>query len=564
VEVLRGPQGTLYGASSLGGLLKFVTVDPSVQEFSGRVQAGVSNVRESGDVGYSVRGAVNVPLSDTVAIRASGFTRQDPGYVDNVVTGAKDVNTVDVNGGRLSALFQPSDAFSVKLSALIQRTESDGLAEIVGVGLGDLQSQVTPGLGGYDQDIDAYTAVVKGQVGRVDLTSITGYNRAEFSDAKDFRSFHIAILDHFRTRRFTQEVRASLPLGASVDWLIGGYYTHEKNDPKVQDVQLVDPITNALSRYSIGEGTSTFSEYAVLTDLTFKISDRFDVQVGARQSEIDQAADDVNTNALSGIVVVTPHSDISASSFTYLLTPRFRISPDLMVYARFASGYRPGGPNANSITLGLPASFAPDKTQNYEVGMKGNVMDGAVSFDASVYYIDWKDLQLNLCRNTDCYFTNAGRAKSQGIELSVEARPLSGTRISGWVAYSKAELTENFPTGSAFGRKGDQLPYGARYSGSVSLDQSFPLAADVLGFVGLTTSYIDDRKDVFSASATRNTFPGYVQTDVRAGASFGDWSANIFANNVADRRGVLAGNPASGGVIYIQPRTIGVSVARSF
>jgi len=125
IEVLRGPQGTLYGASSIGGLIKFVTRDPSVDGPSGRAQVLVNGVQH-GELGYSARGSANVPISDVLAVRASGFTRRDPGYIANVSTGQHDVNRADVYGGRLSVLWKPSAAVSLKVAALLQNTEGDG------------------------------------------------------------------------------------------------------------------------------------------------------------------------------------------------------------------------------------------------------------------------------------------------------------------------------------------------------------------------------------------------------------------------------------------------------
>src|SRR3984957_2055274 len=140
IEVLRGPQGTLYGASSIGGLLKFVTVDPTTDDVSGSVQAGMSSVRNGAELGYNVSGAANVPLSDTLAVRASGFTRQDPGYVDNVETGQRGVNKTDVDGVRFAALWRPSNDFSLKVSALLQDATANGSSNVdVEPGLGDLQ-----------------------------------------------------------------------------------------------------------------------------------------------------------------------------------------------------------------------------------------------------------------------------------------------------------------------------------------------------------------------------------------------------------------------------------------
>ena len=130
VEVLRGPQGTFYGASSIGGLIKFVTVDPSTEALTGRVQADGNYIHNGPDAGYGLRGSINIPLSDTWAMRASGFFRHDPGYITDVLTDTRGVNREEDYGGRLSALWKPSDDVSLKLGALFQDSRRYGLSGI--------------------------------------------------------------------------------------------------------------------------------------------------------------------------------------------------------------------------------------------------------------------------------------------------------------------------------------------------------------------------------------------------------------------------------------------------
>ncbi len=131
VEILKGPQGTLYGASSIGGLLKFDTVAPSTKALSGQVEGDLSSVAHSdGVAGYAGRASVNVPLSSSLAIVASGFTRRDPGYVDNLITGQRGVNQVHADGGRIAALLRPSDTLSLELSAFVQNTKGYGTSAV--------------------------------------------------------------------------------------------------------------------------------------------------------------------------------------------------------------------------------------------------------------------------------------------------------------------------------------------------------------------------------------------------------------------------------------------------
>jgi iron complex outermembrane recepter protein len=194
IEVLRGPQGTLYGANAMGGLIKFVTVDPSTQALRGQIQAGTSSVYNGAELGYTVRGSINVPLSDTFALRASGFTREDPGYIDNPALHIDGINKANVFGGHLSTLWTPSDSFSVKLSALYQDYKGDGLSDVdvnppYPPTLGDLQQNYAQRVGPFSREVAAYSATLKAKLGAVDVTSVSGYNINGFHDTFDLTAF---------------------------------------------------------------------------------------------------------------------------------------------------------------------------------------------------------------------------------------------------------------------------------------------------------------------------------------------------------------------------------------
>jgi iron complex outermembrane recepter protein len=592
IEVLRGPQGTLYGASNMGGLVKFVTTDPSLERFAGRVQVGGTSVSHGDDFGYSVRGNINVPLTDTFAIRASGFKVRDPGFIDNPETGEKDANIRDSDGGRLSALWRPSERFSVKLSALFQDSERVATEDVDTAFGEDPQQSFLNGTGSYRRETQAYSATLVGKVGRAELTSVTGYSvdgsdssldttllanglfgtRAEVLFPGTGRTVTLEVGD---VEKFTQETRLSMPIGERFNWLLGAFYTDE-------DITMSNDTWAASSvgsRAGLMVGTTfdpmTFREYAAFSTLTADLTERWDVQFGGRYSDLRRVTRSVGINRLfnPGAVATTnlfPESEDHA--FTYLVTPRFKVSPDSIVYARLASGYRPGGPNSRCGTPDVPCTFGPDETRNYDIGIKGKVLDGALSFDASVYYIDWQDLQLNSIftpNGVASYTGNVSAAKSQGVELSVESRPLRGTTLSAWVAYNEAELTESFRASGAAGDPGDRLPYSSRFSGNVSLDQGFPLWGTATGFIGGSISYVGERLGRFRGVGTpRTVFPSYVQLDLSAGVKYDSWSLDIFVNNATNKLGVLRGGLDAAFIpsyfTYIQPRTIGMSLARSF
>lgn len=207
------------------------------------------------------------------------------------------------------------------------------------------------------------------------------------------------------------------------------------------------------------------------------------------------------------------------------------------------------------------------------MGAKGNVLGGLLSFDASLYYIDWKDIQLGEATPAPQSFPfigNAGAAKSQCAEISAEARPVAGLRVNAWVAFSDAVLTDALPpTAVNVAASGSPLPLSSRFSSNVSLDQEFPLAAGLAGYGGISMSYVGQRWGVYSATAQRQELGAYAKTDARAGIKYDLWKINIYGNNLTNRLGALNGGEGNLGYppnafAYIQPRTIGLSVSRSF
>lgn len=592
VEILRGPQGVLFGSATMGGLLRYVTKDPSTERLSGRIQAGLSGVDNGGSIGYSIRGAVNVPVSDTLAVRASGFFRNEPGYIDNPVVGVDGINEQDSYGGRLAVMWQPSSSFSAKASALVQKLRTDGSGQsTILPGFGTREQDFVIGTGIFDQTVQAYSLTLKGKIGSFDLTSLTGYNLMEFTNSFDatfaygpfatlfFGPAYTAsqVFPHSRARSLTQEVRASTPIGSLLTWQIGGFYRADRQS-LVSDYAAVNPANGEIPGSLLKADTLNHSyEKAVFTDLTVHVTDQFDVELGARQSWLKGVA---NHSTLSGAFYPTPttspHSENKSKAFTYLFAPRYKFSRDLMIYARLASGFRPGGgvsnptPTTTCVVADVPCAYSPDKTKNYEIGMKGSVLDNKLSFDASLYYIDWTGIQF-LQSNPVNFFTytdNGGTAKSEGAEVSLIVRPVKGWTISAWGAYNNAVLTQDFPvTSTAYGKKGDRLPNSSKYSANLSIEHHFNIDEGTTGFVGGSLNYIGDSFGIFLPTAGRTRFDDYVKLDLNAGVNHGTWAINLYVNNLTDKRVAIGGGLGTYppyAFRYIQPRNFGFSVAKTF
>lgn len=608
VEVLRGPEGSLYGASSMGGLLKYVTLDPTMNHVSGRVEAGTADVKNGYSWGYSARGSINVPVSDQLAFRASALMKQDPGYLNNPLTQVNGLNESRAAGGQLSVLWKPLESLSVKLQGIYQDLRGDGSNDITSFDWNgnpvtcDLCQGYIKNVGQWQHKTQFYSAVVNGKLGNLSLTSVTGYTILNTLDSFDSTSGGVGeaevlpvfgvigapVFDVGSERKFTQEFRLSEQFGPQFEGALGVFYSHDSTPHGEQTILGTDPLTGAVAGvgyYSTASGEALSQEHAVFANFTYRPTDRFSLQIGGRDSWYSSILyattfDGPFVNFQFGqpppFVLPTTYTS-SPAAVTYLFTPEFKITPDAMVYIRLASGFTPGGTNYPGPNI--PRVFQPEKTLNYEIGSKASFWDHKASIDISAYYIDWKDIQLLLSNATgSIYYTgNGGRAKSQGIELSGEITPIRNLTVSGWVVISDAHLVD-FPVeareGGTYAFPGDQLPNSSRISGNLSIRKSFLLKNQITGFLEADGSYLGDRKGVFLHAAyptppdiPRQNLPGYAKVDLRAALEYESWTASLYVNNVADKRGVLSGG---GGEVFpqsyflIPPRTFGLTLLKTF
>jgi outer membrane receptor protein involved in Fe transport len=590
IEVLRGPQGALYGASTMGGLIKYVSLDPSTSEVSGRVSVGTESVTNGTSLGYTARGSVNLPVSSNFAIRVSGYDREDPGYLDNATLGVRGINEDHSQGGHIAALWTPTDVFSARFSVLYQQTNGES-PNATTPAFGRYQQDYIASVGPYNKKSSLYSLELTDKLGPVTLTSISGYNFNEFHDTWDVTpsfggpgnltdmSFGVTgagLLSYGSTSKWTQELRAAVPIGSMFDVLAGLFYTHEGSQ-SWQNIYGANPTTGEIAGSGyFGTQPSIYDEYAGFATLTYHATSALDLEVGGRFSKIEQF---YSQQAFTGdwipafyggtgTTYIVGEESAGSKPVTFLFTPRYTFSPDVMAYMRIASGYRPGGSNGNAP--GVPPQYSPDKTITYEIGSKGEVLDRLLSFDASLYYIRWQGIQVELSNAAGyIYNANASQAKSDGIELSLSSTPITGLKIAGWITAGNAEITKTLIDNNAglYTLDGDRLPYSTRFSGNLSVDGEHNLGSELKGTAGLLVAYVGNREAELTSSPERQYLPAYVRTDVHAGLSLGGWSGRLFINNIFNKDGVIAGGVGSfpsGTFYYIQPRTVGGSITRSF
>ena len=599
IEVLRGPQGTLYGASSLGGVLKFVTKRPNTEAFEARARGSVETVK-GGDLSYMGSAVVNVPLGDTLAVRATGFYRDFGGFIDSIGTGGSDVeeniNDYRSYGGRVSALFEPSDQFSVQVGAYFQNLESDASSSVESnpttarTLYGRLtQSQFVPEF--TDVKYRVYNGVINYDFGFASLVSATSYSTLDQQFRSDltpqFGGLIQAIFkvpnnfllrQQTEVKRFTQEVRLQSPESDSFEWLIGGYYSDEKGlIDQAFDAVAPNTFTSVpgLPLLGIARSTSKYREFAGFANATIYLGDRFDVTFGGRYSENKQTAGQSSDGALAGGPRTLPSTQSKEDVFTYSVAPKFKVSDQVSVYARVAKGFRPGGPNV--LAPGAPEnlrSYASDSLISYELGVKAETLDRTFSIDAAVYQIDWKDIQVFGQINNFGVNFNGGKAESKGFEFTATMRPTAGLAFSVNGAYTDAKLKDDTPA-QVGGLAGDQLPFTPKYSIGTNADYEWALGENSTAFVGASLRALSKQTATYNlafrnANGRQRSLPAYEVLDLRAGVDFGKFSLEAYVKNLTDSDGKTSfeapGNSPLGAAVtgVIRPRTMGVTLTAGF
>ncbi len=606
VEVLKGPQGTVYGANTLAGLLSYTLREPDLQAPTAIFRGGLSGT-ESGGTSHSERGAISLPIvRDQLAVRLSGFHDYRAGFIDNGLAQISNQNHWRNYGVQGSVVAKPVDRLKIFVAGIYQKQDQNALDQVVYTAnrkprdgdlvnndylLGNTNRTTRMGIGKIDYEFDF-----------ANLTSVTSYQHlnVDYSFPQEtgtLNTIFVNILpllggvtipppgllsnDTFNDfKKFTQEVRLASRGSGPLSWLAGAYYTHERSEQQ-QSVNARTtsgafvPGINPTLRVVI---PTTLTEYSAFGNLTYAFSPAFDITGGVRLGRIEQ----VNRTLLSGsnfaayglLFVVSglgaaPPADTgklkgSKTVATYLATARYHFSTDGMVFARFATGFRPGGPNFP--VPGFDPVYDPDQTYNYELGLKTKFWEGRGSLDLTGYYLKWKDFLAFASAGGLSGFANAGDARVYGLEGSATVRPVDGLILSGTLAYSDSKVTRVASPGVA--GVGDTLPYNPRWSGSFSVEYRTPVGSDWQAVARGTARFVGSRNSSPESSVAFPTYelPSYELFDVHAGLESPHIDVDLFVKNLTDKRAQLAAYTQLGvnQVTVQQPRTIGAAVTYKY
>lgn len=591
VEVLRGPQGTLYGSGSLSGTIRTITNQPDTTAYHVDGVVRTSNTEYGGE-NYNGAVTFNVPISDRMAFRATAYDDEVSGFINNVRLGTTQVNAEHTFGGRAALLTKFDDDTRLTANAFYQRTETDGR---------DIVVTADGNLGKYNTDqyvhdpfrsqFKIYNLTLNHDFHWADLDFSTSYfDRADdnkfdstlfdLSFGADFfpsigLSTADALTDQYDTSRYiTNELRLASKLGGPSEFVVGLFqqHIHTSFETLVATVYpngyLKSPLESVFGQL---QAHST-NQYALFGEYSYKFTDKLTGLVGARAFYADEADDLDSTHPFGGFSppVATP----TLHSHAHKVTPKFYLSyqatADALVYASISQGFRIGGGNLANVTPLPPqdSTYQPDSLWSYEIGAKTSWLDHRLVANTSFYYIDWSNIQVSdFTDNTNAltFIANAGKARVYGGELEVEARPLRNLTLGGSLALIEAQLTENQPsTNQQFaGHTGDLFPNVPQVSGSLFAELTHPVGAGLQGFSRADYSYTGRQGTQFSpTNPIYNVIPAYNLLGVRLGVRAGLWEAALFGRNLLDAYASniieQASNLTPRAIVPLQPRTLGV------
>ena len=515
LDVIKGPQGTLYGASSIGGILKFNTRDPSLEDWTGSISADLSST-EGGGLNQLYRVSLNGPLAqDKLGLSLTGFWEDKTGYIDNVAIPRDNWDDYEYYGGSAKLLWNATENLDIEFLALYQNSTQDGLATVQanyaqdmlfpGAGPGE------PWFGRYengapDVNPSEYEAELVGLTANYDLGSSTltfaaSQQEMSFVQVQDLTIPFAAFADLFFPEnaphtqalfvgdlgfeKDTYELRLTSESSDTFEWIVGTYYSEENG----HNIQRLDTVP-AEPEFFFADFPSNFEEWSVFATGTWYFSPNFDASFGLRYADY---SNDVELNAVGPLVAPLPLSKIDDEETNFLFNLRYRSGDNKSYYARIASGYRPGG--ANFLLLdpeGNPLSnpfFEADTLVSYEAGVKGTSEDGRWRYDLALFYIDWEDYIINVTVGGVNVAGNADKASSTGAEATLGFAATDALTITGVLSYTNAELAADEP--DLGGRDGTQLPNTPEWQGLIDFDYRFSLG-ELPAYAGAAWRYKDD------------------------------------------------------------------------
>ncbi|WP_070154699.1 TonB-dependent receptor [Sphingobium phenoxybenzoativorans] len=617
VEVLAGPQGTLYGRNATAGAINIITRDPT-QTLEGYGTATVGN--------YSLirtEGAISGPLSDSISARLSFSTADRGGYGKNIQTG-EDVDDEHRRAVRAKIKFEASSAFKLLLEADYYRAKDhNGGYHYLNDSPGHTAFSITRGFE-RPENVRDYagqgplqtivnwggSATATWNIGGPVLTSVTGYRRFEqdLAISSDLTtSGYIPNFIRERAKQFTQELRLTHSIGP-VDILVGGYFFREQGFSGLH--ALPAPIFFGLNDQpglpntgqpigAVYGGNQLTKAYAAFSQATIHVTDRFGIDLGLRYSFEKRKIVEHNVfNVTQPLNPLLPFFDPIPNLSTVIaqraswkstdpkITLHYKFGDGIFGYASYSQGFKSGGFNAGF----LQAPFDPEDIKAYEVGLKADLFERRLRANVAGFWYDYKNLQVNVAEGVQIITRNAAAARLYGLEGQFTALPTDGLRLELSAAWLHSEYTDYVsgdpsfpgqgtpglflpsPSGPvpAFDLSGNQLAYAPKFKIDGEIGYTFQIpqgqVTPRLNVLWVDKVYFSQFNHPWVQQPARtevNFFLDYASTK-------GDWTATAFVRNLTNKTYTVASTVFSDFIGYQvggqlgAPRTYGISITKRF
>ncbi len=623
VEVLRGPQGTLYGSGSMGGTVRIIPKAPNLEVIEGSVSARYSNTGEKGGDNTMLQGVINIPLmEDQLAIRAVAYQFDNSGYIDNVASsndptvdallgGSKafgaiagsrdDIGSDEYQGFRFSALWQPSDSLDLTLTYSKQEIEQKGWPEI-NQSLGEFQQarmQLREGKDEFlENDLDMLNLNVNYDLEWGSLSSSSSwidYDQMSGFDLGFFQGVPIDAIGNKLVESFVQELRFSSSFDGPLQFLLGAYYEDREsssifdNDysgaPELESTLIAlffpqPPRPAEIVNRNVL--VNDIKQKAVFGELSYQITDQLEATVGGRYFEYDQDASTTDSGAFVNGFVATENDD-SGSTFKFNVS--YAPSEDILIYGQWAEGFRLGSPQTvlpaslcdadgnglfelpDGSEIAVPNNVSPDELENFELGIKTSLANNRVTLNASIYRINWDGIPVDI--GLACgggVVLNAGESKSEGIEVESQISITESLRLDLSASYGESTLTKDAPGLGLGAVDGADLPGSADFNMSAGLEYNFTVLSTE-AFVRADYSYIGEYFNNFEGDG--QNAGDYHTVNVKAGLLFDAFNVDFFVKNLTNEdkfTWVESGFDEFGfkRAYQLRPRTTGLNISYQF
>lgn len=637
VEVLKGPQGTLFGEGSQSGTIRYLYNQPDTTKFDAAVNASMAAMEESDDMSSRIDGMINIPFGEGFALRLTGWQSTTAGFIENLEPFEEDYNEAESVGGRAALRFE-GESFAITGSFFHSVQETKG-GSITDRPYERLAARI-PGSPPESQDeIDILSLVVDIDFSWATFQSLTSYTDREITSVTESGPVGAAILDFFYggateaadhplcdpaitfglcpgfvgvfnfggpqvtpdgmnlqaisgfgdsySERIVQEFRLVSPSDQRLRWTAGAFWKDSEDHTQNMQVggyfpgreDFGDRFTPLLS-VPANTHTDFLEEYAVFGEVSYDLTDTLELTVGARLSDLEQEF--TNTGTGTDDTTVSPKVVLA-----------WQVSDDLMLFANYATGFRPGNVNNNMefyagqfeqsiddllVTPGLPDAqpaidalevqienvranlfFEGDEVSSFEVGLKTTLWDGRVAVLASAYYLDWQDMLVyvtGVAPGGDVHNANTGGAEVQGIEVEINAfiTDRLSVRLAG--DYNDTEVSEAEPLSQTV--DGNELIYAPNSSASFAIDYALPIARGWMIDFHADYAYVGEQW-VDGGNTVEIDSYDKINARITARGPEDKWRVALYATNLANDE-IVRGATTTGGLYWHSPRQIGLEV----